>query len=135
MSYLLDSLLAVIGDPDREDLLQVAVPAVHAHIRALTTAQQLELRDEITAIRRTLVPTTPAWYSHQIIFQYLWQLNHTDVELSEEQRALREKIRRDYAKRNGDWYAAGTWLSPEEAAERIEQRASELLRETNADAH
>jgi hypothetical protein len=134
MSQLLDSLLTEIGDPDREDLLQVAVPSVQARIRELTTPQQLELRDEITEIRRRLAPATPAWFSHQIIFQYLWHLNHVDADLTEEQRALHDKIRRDYAERNGDWYAAGTWLTPEEAAERIEQRAAELRRETNVDA-
>jgi hypothetical protein len=60
MSHLLNSLLEVIGHPDREDLLQVAVPSVYARIRELTTSQQLEMRDEITAIRRTLAPASPA---------------------------------------------------------------------------
>jgi hypothetical protein len=134
MSQLLDSLLAEVGDPDRADLLPVAVPRVHARIRELTRPQQLALRDEVTQICRTLAHATPAWFSHQILFQYLWHLNHVDAELTDEQRALHDKIRRDYAERNGNWYAAGTWLTPEDVGERIERRAAELLRENNAAA-
>jgi hypothetical protein len=134
MSQLLDSLLAEIGDPNCEDLLSIVVPRLHARIRGLTKKQQLELRDEVTEIRKSLVHSTRAWFSHQLIFQYLWHLNHRNVELNAEQQALHDKIRRDYEERNGDWYAQGTWLTPEEVGERIRQRTAELLRESNADA-
>jgi len=107
MSPVLDSLLAEIADPSREDLVGVAVPRVQARIQQLTKRQQLELRDEVTEIRRTLERDTPAWLSHQIIFQQLWHLNHVDEKLDEDQQALRNKIDRDYQQRNGDWYPQG----------------------------
>jgi hypothetical protein len=134
MSPLLDSLLAEVGDPSREDLLSVAVPHLRTRIGQLSKRQQLELRDEVTEIRRTLPRDTPAWLPHQIIFQYLWHLNHVDEELSEEQRALRTKIDEDYRQRNGDWYAAATWLTPEEVGQRMKQRTAELLRAGPGDA-
>lgn len=134
MSPVLDSLLAEIGDPSREDLLKVAVPRVQARIGRLSQREQLDLRDEIREIRRHLAPDAPLSLPHQIIFQYLWHINHVDDELDEEQQALRRKIDQDYQQRNGDWYAAGTWLTPEEVGERMKQRAAELLGESRADA-
>lgn len=134
MSAILDSLLAEIGDPAGKDLLAVTVPRVQARIQQLTKRRQLELRDEVAEIRRTLAHEAPAWEQHQIIFQCLWHLNHVDDELDKDQQTLRSKIDRDYQERNGNWYAAGTWLTPEEVGERIKRRTAELLGEGHSDA-
>jgi len=134
MSDLLNSLLIEIGNPHRPDLRQVVVSRVHSRIRELPKAQQFQLRKELEQLRGTLNRDTDAWISHQIVLQYVWHLTSKPAELTEEQQAIRDKIRRDYAESNGDWYAKGTWLTPEEVGERMEQRIAELLSEGGRDA-
>lgn len=93
MSQLLQSLLDQIGDPDREDLLAIK-PTLETRLQAITRGQRHQLLAEVTDIRQGLSHAHgKSWYAHHILFQLLCASCYRVVD-TEEQRALKEEIKR-----------------------------------------
>jgi hypothetical protein len=120
-SSLLEELFILAGDLSPESAAAAKV-RVLARVRELTSDEQVRVRGEATVARDACSPGNSAWQVCQLMVQCLWHVTHVKAEETPEQRALRQQMDRTYAERNGDWYTAGTWLSAEEAGERIKQR-------------
>jgi hypothetical protein len=127
MSDSLQSLLNIVGDPDRPDLESIRAPML-ARIAEIEPEQRKRLYDECFAAWRSISrEDSKRYYSHFIVFQCLSKATKKPVPLDEEQQAVMDRIMRSLAENNGDWYEKQTWLTPEEVAENIKRRNAEYL--------
>lgn len=71
MSQMLQSLLDIVGDPDREDLNSIREP-MRASIQEIELEERKRLYDECFAIvKSTSREDSKRYYSHFIVFQHL----------------------------------------------------------------
>lgn len=127
MSQMLQSLLDIVGDPDRPDLENIRAP-MQSRIAEIDPEERKRLYDECFAAWKP-IPREDGkrYYSHFLVFQYLSKATRPPKPLDAEQQAVMDRILQNLADSNGDWYERQTWLTPEEVAENIKRRNAEYL--------
>jgi hypothetical protein len=127
MSQMLQSLLEIVGDPDREDLMATRAP-LQARIQEIEPEERKRLYEECFATWKTLSrEDSKSYYSHFIVFQCLSRATRPPKLLDAGQQTVMDRILRSLADSNGDWYERQIWLTPEEVAENIKRRNAEYL--------
>jgi hypothetical protein len=118
MSDALQSLLDIVGDPAREDLLSIRAP-LQARIQEIEPEERKRLCDECFAVvKSTSREDSNRYYSHYIVFQHLSKATRQPKPLTKEQEEVWEFIRKQREENNGRWYESQVTFIPEEVIAR-----------------
>src|SRR5688572_3731927 len=112
MSAVLQSLLEIVGDPDRPDLADVRAP-LQARITEIAPEQRKQLYEECLAAWKGIPrEDSKRYYCHFIVFQHLSKATHAPLPLTSEQQEVWEYIRKQREQNNGRWYDAQVTFTP-----------------------